>query len=100
MGYKATRIGNSVSFQLNSFPLATCTNNASPLNIPLPSILLPTSVSRGTVVILNGAALVVARWNIGGGIMTINAGLNVTDFWTLGNICTINGGTWNFQWVI
>ena len=95
-----TRIGNSVSFQLNSFPLTACTNNSLPLSFNVPSVVASAVVCRGLVTILNGAASVIGRWNLGGTAMTINAGLTPTDFWTLGNECTIAGGTWNFQWVI
>ena len=100
VGFRVTRIGNSVSFQLNSFPTSTCTNGASALLFNVPSIIASSVVCRGLVVVLNGATSIVARWILSGTSMTINAGLNPTDFWTVGNVCTIAGGTWNFQWVI
>lgn len=99
--YRLTRIGKLVSFQLLSVPTATCTNNASPIVISgIPSIVSPPIICRGLVSILNGATPFIGRWNLGGTTMQINAGLNPTDYWTLGNICSIAGGSWNFQWVL
>lgn len=99
--YKLTRIGNLVSLQLFSVPTAVCTNNASPIVISgIPSIVSPPIICRGLVSILNGATPFIGRWNLGGTTMQINAGLNPTDYWTLGNICSIAGGSWNFQWVL
>jgi len=99
--YRLTRIGKLVSFQLLSVPTATCTNNASPIVISgIPSIVSPPIICRGLVSILNGATPFIGRWNLGGTTMQINAGLSPTDYWTLGNICSIAGGSWNFQWVL
>lgn len=98
--YKVVRIGNSVSFQLNSFPATVCTNNTLPITVTLPSILQPGSICRGLVAILNGGVSTLGRWNLTGTTLTINSGLLPTDFWTLGNVCSIAGGTWNFQWII
>lgn len=63
-------------------------------------LLQPGSICRGLVSILNGATPLLGRWNLTLTTLTINSGLNATDFWTLGNACSIAGGTWNFQWVI
>lgn len=100
--FRAVRIGNFVAMQIGIPSVTPCTNNVSALNflIPDPFRLLTTLTSGLCLVRKGGTSNLVARWQLGGAILSIYAGVSSTSFWSLGESVGPGGGAWNFSWVI
>lgn len=100
VNYRAVRMGNLVSFQLSAFLASTCVVNFQPISITVPGIYTAGNSSRGLVAIRKGAATQMGSWKIAVGLLTIYSGLLQTDFWNIGEVCSIADDSWNFQWVV
>ena len=100
--FRGIRIGNAVTLQIGLPGGLTAVSNSQPINITIPvPFRNPTASCRGTCLMLKGASTIQATWATGVSAIQIYAGLLLSNFWNIGELCSFSeGGTWSFDWVV
>lgn len=99
--FRGIRIGNAVTLQIGLPGGLTAASNIAPINIAIPVPFRNPTACRGTCIMQKGATTVQGTWITGVTAIQIHAGLRLSDFWNIGELCSFtDGGTWSFDWVI
>lgn len=99
--FRGIRIGNAVTLQIGLPGALVAASNILPINIAIPLPFRNPTSCRGTCLMLKGASTIQATWATGVAAIQIYAGLQLSNFWNIGEFCSFSeGGTWSFDWVV